>query len=121
MTCPAGTAVASPVIVDTFFRVGFVQHITLVIPPGHRGLTGLRFTIAGGQTIPGTFGSWFIGNNQTYEMDVVDFPNSGAWECTVYNLDVFDHSWQVTYYVNDDAIYESGTPTVTLTSAPLLT
>ena len=98
---PAGTAKAAPIETNTNFGAGEVVGVTIVIPDGHNGLTGIRLAIGHGQAIPATAGAWIVGNDDEIELDTVGYINNGAWSAITYNLDAFPHTFHVRYEVAD--------------------
>jgi hypothetical protein len=111
VTVGSGTALASAVETATAFDPGVVERIELTIPDGHAGLTGLQFMIAHQQIIPFTPGSFIVGNDRVISWDTTNFLDNGAWSVLCYNTDVFDHTFHVTYLVNETSLSETATAT----------
>lgn len=109
VTCPAGTAKTSPQTTSIGFQPTFVQRVIILIPDGHVGLTGIRLAIAGGQLLPITRDTWFSGNDRTVDMEVTDYPNSGAWQAITYNTGQYAHGWHIEFYNNNDPIFTPAT------------
>jgi hypothetical protein len=120
ITCPAGTAIDAPLETDTSFPPGFVTTVDIVIPDGHSGLTGIYLATSRGRAIPINEGSWLSGNNEKLTYNVSDFLDSGFWQAYTYNLDAFDHGWQVRFLVYSTLKAASTSDTTTLAETPLL-
>lgn len=101
VTVPAGTAKAAPIETNTNFPDGEVVGVTIIIPDGHNGLTGIRLAIGHAQAIPATAGAWIVGNDDEVELDTVGYLNNGAWSAIAYNLDAFPHTFHIRYEVAD--------------------
>lgn len=98
---PAGTPKAAPIEVLTNFPQGEAVGVTIIIPDGHNGLTGIRLAIAHAQAIPATAGAWIVGNDDEIELDTIGYLNNGAWSAFAYNLDAFLHTFHVRFEVAD--------------------
>lgn len=118
ITAPAGTLSTAPLEVATPIGIGNVIGLELVIPAGHRGTTGLYFAIAHGRAIPLTRGSWIKGNDDTLRWDLTEYLDAGSWSVFVYNTDIYAHSWQVRYLIDDFNRHEQ--PQVGAFAAPPL-
>lgn len=96
VTCPANHPVGNAV---TALNVGAgpwrVRKVTLVIPPGHAGLTGIQFWFGGNAAIPYN-GGWFSGDDDKQGFEVGDaFPVGVPWSVAMINADFSNaHSWQ---------------------------
>jgi hypothetical protein len=102
VTVPANTAIAAPFTQAIPLEDGKLVSIRLVIPDGHAGLTGIRFTRAGTQIVPySQTVSWIISND-----DKIEIPYDGDMSVTgmvavAYNTDIFSHSFYVLCRVDD--------------------
>lgn len=103
VTCPAGTAVAAPVTQDCSFNQAEVQEIEVIIPDGHAGLTGLQLQQAHQAVIPYNAGGYIHGNDEQLRFAVEDYIDNGNWQALMYNIDVYDHSWDVRFYCGNAA------------------
>lgn len=92
VTIPAGTAQASPVTIDVSFPPRTVIGVSWKVPPGPSGLMGWRLTMSGGNAVVPTGGGWIIADDQAGTWPLIDQPDSGAWEVTGYNTDIYDHA-----------------------------
>lgn len=120
VTTPAGTAKASPLVTDLGLDVGQVLHVDIEIPPGHAGLTGIQLRIAGGQVIPLTPGTYLVGDGRTFEWNLTDQLDSGAWQAYTYNTDIYDHSHNVTFSILDFGSAGVAGANLPLTATPQL-
>lgn len=97
VTIPAGTAQSAPVTTDIAFPSRVVQAVTWKVPPGPSGLMGWRLTMSGGNAVLPTGGGWVVADDQSDTWPVTNQPDSGAWEVTGYNTDIYDHSVYLTF------------------------
>jgi hypothetical protein len=116
---PAGTLQAAPLEVPTPFAQGELVGVTIIIPDGHNGLTGIQLAVAHAQALPYTRGAWIVGNDDQPAFDTVGYPNNGAWSALVYNVDAFPHTFHVRYEVADFA-YLGGEPVADLLATPFV-
>jgi len=108
VTIPANTAQAAPVSVDTSFPSMEVERIIVKIPPGPSGLMGFALTMNGLQVIPINLGAWIIADNDTFDWPLTDLPNSGLWQVTGYNTDIYDHSIYLDFLIAPLGTADSG-------------
>jgi hypothetical protein len=116
---PAGTAKAAPLETPTPFAQGEVVGVTIIIPDGHNGLTGIQLAVAHAQALPYTRGAWIVGNDDEVAFDTVGYPNNGAWSVFAYNVDAFPHTFHVRYEVADFA-YLRGVEPQELAATPVV-
>ena len=100
-TCLAGITETDP---EVQLSIGAgpwqVVKVTIVIPPGHAGLTGLQLWYAGGAAIPYDSG-WYSGDDDIIPLDLSDtFPQGVPWSVAMINNDVVSHSWQTRWALN---------------------
>lgn len=116
-TIPAGTPVSAPVTVDVSFPPRTVVGVHWKVPPGPSGLMGWRLTMSGGNAVVPTGGGWVIADNESDTWPLTGQPDSGAWEVTGYNTDVYDHSVYVDFLLALTAVAPA--PTVLPSNAVL--
>lgn len=100
-TCPANTQSTSPVEVSTSFPDGLALNVEIVIPLGHRGITGLQLALAHQSIIPYGKGQWLIDENARLTYDLSEHPESGAYSVWLFNTDFVAHQWVVRFRVED--------------------
>lgn len=98
---PANTAIAAPVSQAVILEDAQLDTLTIVIPDGHVGLTGIAITRGGVQTFPFIQGTWLTGNN-----DVVQYPYDGeitanGFVLSGYNTDIYPHSFYLRWEISD--------------------
>lgn len=101
VTVSASTAKTAPVEKALAFNQGTVERLDLTIPDGHAGLTGIRFNSAHQQVIPLTASSFIIGNDHVFTWDLHGFPDNGSWSVSMYNTDIYDHTFHIAFLVNE--------------------
>lgn len=117
VTIPAGTAQSAPQTTDVPFPSRIVQAVTWKVPPGPSGLMGWRLTMSGGNAVLPTGGGWVVADDQTDTWPLADQPDSGAWEVTGYNTDVYDHTVYLTFLLATVPV--PAAPAVPLSNADL--
>ena len=100
VTIPANTAQAAPVAVDTSFPAMEVERIIVKIPPGPSGLMGFALTMNGQRVVPINAGAYIVADNDTFDWPLVGLPNSGQWQVTGYNTDIYDHSIYIDFLLS---------------------
>lgn len=100
---PAGTQKAAHFEVMTSFNAAEVIGAEIVIPRGHNYLTGLQLALAHSPVIPRTENGWLVDDGAKLAYDLTGYPNTGAWSCFGYNLDIYDHTFHVRFLLLDFA------------------
>ena len=100
VTIPAGTQQAAPLVTDVSFPSREVERITVKVPPGPSGLMGFALTMNGQRVIPINSGAWIITDDHTYDWAMTDLPNTGQWQVTGYNTDIYDHTLYIDFLVS---------------------
>lgn len=112
VTCPASVLPTAPVEVALpTIDSGTPRKMTVTIPDGHSGLTGIALGYAHQPVIPINPGGYISGNDWTFPFDLSGYPNGPAWSAFVCNGDTQPHSWQVIYEQDN---LPDGTGTVSL-------
>lgn len=99
-TIPAGTAQATPVRISVAFPVRKVDSLEIIVPPGPSGLMGFAITMAGVNVIPVVAGTYIVTDDERITWPLDGLPDSGAWQVSGYNTDVFDHSVYLRWLVD---------------------
>lgn len=97
---PAGTPLAVPVTVDVSFPPRTVTQVTWRVPPGPSGLMGWRLSMGGVQVLPTNAGAWVVTDDERDTWPVTGLPDSGAWQVTGYNTDIYDHTVYLTFLLD---------------------
>lgn len=101
VTIPAGTAIATPLRVVPDFDEGVVTRIEMRWPPGPSGLVGLRIGHSGQVIIPYKGSAFLITNDEVVGWDLHGFPEAQAWFIDGYNTDVYDHTIQFRWLLDE--------------------
>lgn len=99
--CPVNTGVGSPLIANAISAGPYrVVKVSVVIPDGHCGLTGIQLWSGGNASIPYESG-WISGNNETYEYELsTRYPTGTPWQVAMVNSDIYQHHFQVRWEMN---------------------
>lgn len=103
VTVPAETSASLPYAQSISWAQGELILLEVVTPDGPSGLVGWRLTSSGMQMIPRNTGAWIIGNDETFTRETEGYPNSGRYEFTAYNEDIYPHTYQVRFAIQEIA------------------
>lgn len=102
-TIPANGSELAPVSFPMVFAFGEVIEIDVKVPPGPAGNLGFYITAGGSQFIPRTFGSFIFPDNDYITWPVQNAINSGSWGLVAFNTDVWPHTIQISFQINEVA------------------
>lgn len=117
VTIPAGTAVASPLISQISFPARVVTEIHWRVPSGPAGNLGWKLTMSNGQAVLPTNGQYIITDDKADVWTVINQPDSGKWEVTAYNTDIYDHTVYLDFFL--DLVGQAPTVTTFIPDAAL--
>lgn len=115
-TVAAGITDTAPTV-DNAISSGIyeVVKVSIVIPRGHAGLTGIQLWYGQNAVIPYDSG-WISGDGEVYPIELSSaYPPGVAWQVAMINSDVNSHNFQVRWEMN------YLTTTATTTSATSVT
>lgn len=100
-TVAAGTPQTSPTVADAIPAGPYrVDRVTIIIPPGHCGLTGIQLWYGKTAMIPFDSG-WISGDDEVYSIDYSDhYPLGSPWQVAMLNNGQYDHHFQVRWEMN---------------------
>lgn len=98
VTCAANITAAAPTEVALFNGGLFtVRKVTIIIPDGHSGLTGIAIAFGHQPVIPRNLGAFISGNDESIPYDLTGYPDGVAMSAFVCNLDSQPHVWQLRF------------------------
>lgn len=97
VTIPANTPLTAPVTTAVSFPPRTVTGVHWKVPPGPSGLMGWRLTMNNGLPVVPIGGGWIITDDDSDTWTLTGQPDSGAWEVTGYNTDIYDHAVYVDF------------------------
>lgn len=109
VTCAASITAANPTEIALTWPPGIVRRITIVIPDGHSGLTGIALGYGHEAIMPNSVGAFISGNDETLHYDITDQVPGVQWEAFVCNVDLQAHSWQIRFEL-DELVAEGPAP-----------
>lgn len=120
---PPGTLPTAPLITPWKTEDATIVSIEIVIPPGHNGLTGIRFVKGDAQILPFGINSWIIANDIFRVFPVGAFTPTGDLAVWTYNQGVYTHTFYILMTVEDYTpsiapVSASETAALALTSPP---
>lgn len=101
VTVAAGVLKSAPVTTNLTFYQGEVVEIDVKIPPGPAGNLGFLIRAGGEQYVPRTFGNYIVPDDDYFTWPMANAINSGSWQITAYNTDIYPHLIQVSFQVNE--------------------
>lgn len=102
VSCNAGIPATNPteVILANVVACQVVK-VTLRIPPGHAGKTGIALGYGHNAVIPRTGGAFISGDDEVIEYDLTNYPPGPQWFAFLMNTDTIPHSWEVRFEVDE--------------------
>lgn len=79
------------------FSPGIPRKLSVVIPAGHSGLTGISAGYGHQPVIPDNRGQFISGDNDVVHLELSNYPAGPQWSVFMFNLDLQPHSWQVRF------------------------
>jgi hypothetical protein len=101
ITCPPSTTVIAPLEIALTWPAGIVRRITVVIPDGHSGLTGIALGYGHTPILPSSPGAFLSGNDEVMSFEYLDDIPGVKWQAFVCNLDLQLHTWQVRFELDE--------------------
>lgn len=95
VTCPASTPSSAPLEVAFNDVPANLMAVTIVIPDGHAGLTGIALAYGHQPVLPRTPGAFISGNDEVVRFDMSNYPTGPPWSAFVCNNDLTSHAWEV--------------------------
>ena len=117
-TIPAGTAQASPIVVNIPVGTGTIEIIRWRVPPGPRGHMGWQLTMGGALVIPENVGTWIVADDEFDELYVSGLPDSGAWQGTGDNTCTYNHTIYLDFHITPISVQTTTTSDI-LTGFPM--
>lgn len=112
VTVPAGTGSTTPITVALPFDEGEILNIEAIIPDGCAGLVGFAFRQSSQRVIPFSTNAWIIGNNEKISWDTEGYPTGAKWDVIAYNTDIFPHTLQIRFLMNELSAPATTSPTL---------
>lgn len=100
-TIPAGTPISAPVSQAWPLEDNQLVDVTIEVPDGHCGLTGVRILWAQQQIVPFANDSYLVANDRVLNYPFDDYITSSGLVIEGYNNDIFPHSFYVTALITN--------------------
>lgn len=101
VTCAASVTAANPTEIPLTWPGGIVRRITIVIPDGHSGLTGIALGYGHEAIMPNSPGAFISSNDEVIPYDIIDMVPGVQWQVFMCNSDLQAHSWQVRFELDE--------------------
>jgi|SRR5690349_5238491 len=89
---PAGTSSDTPLVTNFALEDAELVSVTILIPDGHAGLTGIRVLQAGQEIIPWDNDDWLVSNNEVITIPMSSEITRTGLSIETYNQDIFPHT-----------------------------
>lgn len=123
----AGTTIAAPNQILWQLEDNILTTLSILVPPGHNGTTGIRFLRSQQPVIPFAAGRYLIANGETVNIEYNEELTESQLLVQTYNTDIYDHTFYLRAVITDlPSIGPRGStvpaivPTALLTSAGVL-
>lgn len=102
VSVPAGTTEANPQRTRLSLIRARLVRVEIMVPPGHRGETGIRLELDGGVIIPFDRSEWLVMDGETFDTETPwDLP-SGRLDAVTFNTDIVAHSFFLRLHLETD-------------------
>jgi hypothetical protein len=98
---PPGTTAALPLTSNLPLEDAELVSVTILIPDGHAGLTGIRILQAGKEIVPWSNDDWLISNDEIVTVPIGNQITAVGLQIQTYNTDAFPHKHWVRALIND--------------------
>lgn len=101
VTCPASTPKTAPVLTKLGIPPRTVTRIDWRVPNGPMGTMGFLLSMGGVPLLPfPNLATFVVANGETGLWNLDGYPDSGAWECQMYNTGTVQHSVYLTFHMS---------------------
>lgn len=100
-TVPANTPKTAPITTPFTLEDAILVSMTIVVPPGHVGLTGIRIVRSQQQVIPFGNLSFLVMDNEKLEIDLNEEIQRKALVASAFNTDIFPHTFYIRAVIAD--------------------
>lgn len=119
ITAPAGTPIGAPITTNITMPTRIVRAIRARIPDGWNGVVGFALAFAGKAIIPTMPNTWIIASGESIPIDVLNQPESGAWQVQMYNTGVYPHTLTLYFTVELPDVPDAAQTIQPVTIAPV--
>lgn len=101
VTCPAGVLSTNATVFAITMPPRTVSRVDWRVPNGPLGLMGFLLAVKGGPVLPiaGSF-TFVVANGESGFWELDNYPDSGDWQCQMYNTGVNPHSVYLTFHTS---------------------
>jgi hypothetical protein len=100
VTVPITATPAAPQVSNLVMPPREILSLTVIVPPGTRGLVGFAIGAAGVPFIPYQPGAWIVADNEKIEWPLEGQITSGAWQMFAYNTGRYPHTLEIRFLAN---------------------
>lgn len=100
VTCPPGTAKANPQFTSLTLPPRIVRQIDWRVPKGAMGVMGFLLAMGKVPVLPTSTFAYVVANGENNSWNPTNYPDSGAWQCVMYNTGANAHSVYLTFHMD---------------------
>lgn len=100
VTCPPGTQKTAAQFTDLNIPPRVVRQVDWRVPNGWMGTAGFLLAMNRVPVLPVTSFTWVVANDEHGTWFTTKYPDSGAWQCVMYNLGVNPHTVYLTFHMD---------------------
>lgn len=101
VSTPANTAIIAPQSTTWRLEDAKLISVTIIVPDGHAGLTGIRLLQAGQEIAPYSNNDWFVSNNEKIDISINEEMTATGLVVQTYNTDFFPHKFWLRALIQD--------------------
>lgn len=101
VTTPSGVEPDLPQADPWPLEDAVLESVTILIPDGHSGLTGIRVKQAQQEIVPWGNDDWLISNDEIITVPIEEQITLSGLVIETYNLDVFEHRFWIRAVIQD--------------------
>lgn len=101
VTCPAATPIAAPQTTGLAMPPRIVRRIDWRVPPGPMGTMGFLIAMGSVPVLPTAGVVLFVAvDDKDGYWELSSYPDSGSWQCLMYNTGANPHSVNLTFHTD---------------------
>lgn len=100
VTCPAGTPKTAAQFSDLGLPPRIVRQVDWRVPNGWMGTAGFLLAMNRVPVLPVKSFTWVVANDEHGTWYPTNYPDSGSWQCVMYNLGTVPHTVYLTFHMD---------------------
>jgi hypothetical protein len=100
VTCPAGTPKTAAQFTDLGLPPRVVRQVDWRVPNGWMGTAGFLLAMNRVPVLPVKSFTWVVANDEHGTWYPTNYPDSGSWQCVMFNLGTVSHTVYLTFHMD---------------------